>query len=209
MSFTLFGPAFRFHRLFTEQGTTLAAAVGLLEKALRDFPAVAGKCRLMQALAADGRVRSQEITRELSLTFIRPLDREDIYALNASFSECIEAVNSVAGRLGLYDFRQVPGAALELVSNLAAMAGQLQKVVAVLNRGESVAPLLAEIDRLREESDRFLLVGLGELYESTAEAGVEMLEILKWSQLYDRLETAIGRAQAVAGNLEAIVLKNL
>ena len=80
-------------------------------------------------------------------------------------------------------------------------------MLAKLRRGEPLAPEVAAVERLTEESDSLLLVALGELYEEEAEA-TNPLPLLRWSHLLDRLETALDGAGRIAGILESLVIKH-
>ena len=71
-----------------------------LEIILRDFSAVPDKCVRISALMSEGDQVGREIERELSLTFLQPLDREDIRELNRTFQRALQAIGAVSSRLG-------------------------------------------------------------------------------------------------------------
>jgi len=195
-------------------GRYCAATPGYHLATLRVAPRGCRPARLQQRRNDVMELREQgrgirEIARELSLTQIRPLDREDVHELNMALAGSFGAIKGISTRIGLYEFRQIPGAARELAANLSEMSERLQSMVEILNRGLRVEEQSREIEAIRAESDHFLVVGLGELYESQAAGVAELLETIKWSQLYDRLEDATERTQQVANVLESIVQKNL
>jgi len=65
------------------------------------------------------------------------------------------------------------------------------------------------VRKLKKQADMFLLVGLGEIYES-AVGGVEnLLEVLKWSQIYDRLEVVASCIEHTVNVIEGIILKKV
>ena len=53
-----------------------------------------------------------------------------------------------------------------------------------------------------------LLSGLGELYDNPNPNPVEIMEIIKWTHVYDRIDKAFNRAWQLAKAIEGIVLKN-
>ena len=53
-----------------------------------------------------------------------------------------------------------------------------------------------------------LLSGLGELYDNPNPSPAEMMEIIKWTHVYDRIDKAFNRAWQLAKAIEGIVLKN-
>jgi uncharacterized protein Yka (UPF0111/DUF47 family) len=53
-----------------------------------------------------------------------------------------------------------------------------------------------------------LLSGLGELYDSPNTSSAELMEIIKWTHVYDRIDKAFNRTWQLAKAIEGIVLKN-
>jgi uncharacterized protein Yka (UPF0111/DUF47 family) len=61
---------------------------------------------------------------------------------------------------------------------------------------------------LKKEADMLLLLLLGENYERRAENASDLLEIIKWSHIYDRIEETFANAEVLANVIEGITLKN-
>ena len=55
----------------------------------------------------------------------------------------------------------------------------------------------------------FLLVGLGAVYESAGDSVDHLLEAMKWSQIYDRLEDAVSCLEHTANVIERMILKKV
>ncbi len=53
-----------------------------------------------------------------------------------------------------------------------------------------------------------LLSGLGELYDKPSPEPVDVVDIIKWTQVYDRIDKAFNRAWQLAKAIEGIALKN-
>jgi uncharacterized protein len=204
---SLFGPAFPFYRLFQELGTRFAKSVSVLDTIFRDSGEIAEKCTRIQAIETEAEVRSREISRQLSLTLILPRDRDDIHDLNLAFANCIQAVKAVSTRVGLYGLLDSRGSVLELTANLVEIASHIERMLETMNRGRGVEKLARGVGKIRAEADRFLLVGLGELYEMPTTRPQDVLEVVKWSHVYDRLETVLNQAQHVAHTIEGVALK--
>jgi hypothetical protein len=63
--------------------------------------------------------------------------------------------------------------------------------------------------RLKEEAQMFLLVCLGETYESEPKTAPEVLEVVKWGQIYDRLEDTLASTSRLVSIVEGMILKNV
>ena len=209
MSLALFGPKFRFHGLFLARSDLLLEAAKLLREAALDFPGIAGPCTAIHGLTGRSEKMRHEIAEELSLTSIRSPDREEVHLLSHAFTFSFKSIKGIASRLALFRLAAVPPSIREITENLVEMSTQVRSMLEVINRGERPVRLSAAVEEIREELDRFLLVGLGELYESNPCDGAEMIEIIKCAQLYDRLEEAVDCTQQITAILEAIILKSL
>jgi uncharacterized protein len=209
MNTNLFDYAFPFTGLFRRQAQTLQSAARQLQEVLRDLIAVPDKCVRISALVSEGDATCREIERELSLTFIEPLNRQDIRELNLAFQRTFQAVGAVSSRVGLYGFREIQKGAGAQSACLAEMAGEIDPLLEVVVRAGDGAANRERVRRLKKEADTFLLVGLGEIYESAGSSMENLLEALKWSQIYDRLEEAASCLEHTASVIEGIILKKV
>jgi uncharacterized protein len=208
MSFTLFGGAFGFQPLFQAQCSTLQEMTVVLRRLLSERGEVATRCRDINSLLATGTANARAITRELSLTLLRPVERDEINELNVAFLSAIKAVQAIAGRIGLYALAHLPAAAGDLAAELGELMAEVAAMLPLLTKGETGAEHAAAVARIRAEADEFLLLGLGELFERGEASPGGTLEVVKWSLLYDRLEGAIERVEHLGSVLEGILLKH-
>ncbi|MCX6991544.1 MAG: hypothetical protein NT011_00180 [Kiritimatiellaeota bacterium] len=209
MNTNLFNNAFSFFRLFQKQAGTLGDAVKKLDGLFRDFKAVPDQCKYIDTLVAAGDMTCREIERELSLTFIESIDREDIRDLNRAFEQAFQAVHAVSSRVGLYGFRSIEKGAGELAFCLAEMAAEIGPLLEIVVRKGNGAANRERIRKLKEEAGMFLLVGLGAVYESAGGSVDHLLEAMKWSQIYDRLEDAVSCLEHTANVIERMIQKKV
>ncbi|MCX6929156.1 MAG: DUF47 family protein [Verrucomicrobia bacterium] len=209
MNTNLFDNAYPFTRLFHSQADTLEEAVKLLESTLNDFTLIADKCAQIGTLLSKGDSYYREIERELSLTFIDPLDRQDIRELNRALQRTFQGVGAVSSRLGLYGFREIQKGAGAQATCLAEMANELAPLLEVVVRKGTGAANRERVRKLKKEADSFILVGLGELYDSAGGGAENLLEVLKWNQIYDRLEEVASCMEHTVNIIEGIILKKV
>jgi uncharacterized protein Yka (UPF0111/DUF47 family) len=209
MNTNFFNNAFPFFRLFQKQAGTLGDAAKKLDGLFHDFQAVPDQCKQIDVLAAAGDITCREIERELSLTFIESLDREDIRDLNRAFEQSFQAIRAVSRRIGLYGFHSIEKGAGELAFCLAEMAAEIGPLLEIVVRKGNGAVNRERIRKLKEEAGMFLLVGLGEVYESAGSSVDHLLETIKWSQIYDRLEDAVSCLEHTANVIERMILKKV
>ncbi len=209
MNMSLFSNAFSFFRLFREQAGNLHGAVKKLDELFGDFSDVLVRCREIDDLTAAGDRVCREIERELSLTFIESVDREDIRDLNRAFEQTFLAVRAVSSRAGLYGFSRIEKGADDLVSCLSEMASGLGPLLDLVVRKGDGASGRERIRKLREEAGMFLLVGLGAVYESAGAEPARLLDAIKWGQIYDRLEEVANCLERVTHIIERMIQKKV
>jgi len=207
MAFNFFPRTVKFHDLFQEQNAKLTAAGALLREIFHHFHNISDRCAGINRLEAEGNRISREVARQLSLTFITPLDREDIHQINVAQEEVLNLIKAVSTRIGLYHFDAIRPAATELVDNLKLILEETGQMLQCLSRRKEVEQQAERVKHLKEESDNLLLVALGELFEEKG-SGQDALEVAKWTQIYDRIEQAIARAENLACVIEGVALKN-
>ena len=205
----LLGHSFPFAGLFHRQAATLATAAAQLESILRDFTAVPDQCARISVLVSEGEKTSREIERELSLTFIQSLYREDIRELNRAFQRTFQAIGAVSSRLGLYGFREAQKGAAAQAACMAEMTVEIAPLLEAFVREGDTAGRLERARKLKREADVFVLVGLGEIYEAAGARAENLLEALKWSQIYDRLDAATSCLEHIVNVIEGIILKKV
>ena len=209
MRITLFGSEFRFHELFTAQSGHLVVSTALLSKAISGFPQITESVAKIHEIGGLTEDISREIVQELSMTSMRLTDREDVHELNHAFSLSFSVIRRIVSHLGLYGLRTLAPSISEMTENLVEMTSQVPKILEVVNRGQRIDDLTASITEVRREFDYFLLLGLGELYEFQPSTSAEVMEIVKWSHIYDRFEDAMDAIQHITTILESIVLKGI
>ena len=206
---SLFSAAFPFNELFRRQGGRFAESSAVLYSIFSDFKDVSGKCTRIYTLASEADLDAREIARQLSLILILQGDRGDIHELNVAFEACFNSVKAVASRIGLYGFTEMRASARELTEDLVGMSAEIRKMLELINHGAGAQEAARGAMKIRKEAESFLLVGLGELYEQPDVKAEVVLDTVKWSQIYDRLEDALNRAERVAQTIEGMTLKQL
>ena len=63
---------------------------------------------------------------------------------------------------------------------------------------------MVEVHRLENEGDRLVRQAIASLFES----GIDPMVVIRWKDIFERLESAIDSTQRAAFILEGIVIKN-
>ncbi len=208
MSFSLFPKSPKFFQLFLEQNRIIVDAATVLHQIAEEFSDCEDQCQVINRLEAEGDVLNRTIARELSTTFITPIDREDIHEINSSQETILNHIQAVSNRIGVYGLARMRFPAKKMISNIKEMVTGIGSLLTMLSRGQEVTPTVAQVKQLKKECEMLLMSGLGELYEDPTPGPEDVLDIIKWTHVYDRIDKAFNRAWQLAKAIEGIVLKN-
>lgn len=148
------------------------------------------------------------ILRHLSQTFITPIDREDILRISMDQEETMDSLHDMSNRLYIFAFPRLRFPLLRTMRKLGEM-GLLTKVMLKGLSEKRDSHTTKAFRSLRDECDMLLSMGLIELYDLENPSPVDILDIMKWSQVYSRLELTMRRMVTLAETIEEAVLKNV
>ena len=136
--------------------------------------------------------------------FVTPIDREDIYALASALDDIVDYTEEVADYLGLYRIEAPFEQAQALARVLSQACHQLHEAMPRLRSFEDISTYTVEINRLENDGDRISREAMAALFDH----GIDPMVVIRWKDIYERLESAIDSTETVANILEGIVIKN-
>jgi len=208
MALNFFPKVVKFFTLFKQQNDNVVDTVNVLYELFDDYNNIAEKCSKIIKNEYEGNAISKDIARQLFLTFITPIDREDIHAINMAQENTLNSIKAISTRIGFYRFKLIAPGATDLIHKLKLMIESISLMLDLLSKRKEVEEQAEKVRVLKMEADMLLLLLLGETYERPTENTTDLLEIIKWSHIYDRIEEAIANAEVLANVIEGITLKN-
>jgi uncharacterized protein Yka (UPF0111/DUF47 family) len=162
-------------------------------------------------LAAEVKKReheADEITHDVIVridrSFITPLDREDIHLLTSRLDDVIDLLDGTVRRAQMFHLTTAPVHAARLADVLKRAASQIETAVRNMKKPKMMLDHTRALKALEEEGDAIYAEAVGELFSGHPDP----LEVIKWMELYDKLEDAIDQCDNVSNVLESIALKN-
>jgi uncharacterized protein len=144
------------------------------------------------------------IVTKLNSSFITPFDREDIYLLSGALDDVVDLIDDAARAMVMYKVEGATPHARQFGAVIQRMAVQLHEVVSQLERPAGISPRLVEIHRLENEGDDLYHDAISELFEGTPDP----LHVIKWKEIYEKLESAVDRCESVANIIESVIIKH-
>ena len=195
--------------MLAEQNSLLRRMAGLLVEMLDDVANMDHIHKEIAFLEEEADVLHSQIIRDLTQTFITPIDREDILRINQEQEECMDCLHSLSTRLHIFEFTRIRFPALQMARTISAMLDLSHEMLEGLANRRDCHKTRA-FRALRSECDMVLAVGLAELLDEQQEITVpQIMQTLKWSQAYERMSILLEQVNALAETIEEAVLKNV
>jgi uncharacterized protein len=201
----LFAPQGReFFDLFEEAAANVVRAADLLDQMLSRWPDGAESARDIVVCEQEGDRITHDIHQRLNKTFVTPIDREDILELTNDLDDIVDYVDEVADLMGLYKIEAPMQQSQRLAHILLQACRQIAEAMPRLRTFADVSHYTVEITRLENDGDRVSRDAVASLFDE----GIDPMVVIRWKDVYDRLERAIDATEHVANTLQAVVLKN-
>jgi predicted phosphate transport protein (TIGR00153 family) len=201
----VFAPRDRvYFELFEEAGQNIVKATDLLDALLSNYPDSKPLAAEILDCEHEGDRITHDIIDRLNHTFVTPIDREDILALASALDDIVDYTEEVADYLGLYRIEAPMDQAIRLARVLKEATRQIAAAIPRLRGFRDISHYTVEINRLENEGDRITREAVASLFDG----GIDPMVVIRWKDVFERLEAAIDATEKVANILEGIVIKN-
>ena len=208
MRFSLIPREEKFFDLFEKHAENVVLAAKELQSLLNTWQGVEGKVSRIREYEHTCDSITHQIMDNLHRTFVTPIDREDIAAIAERLDDIMDFIDQAAITMQIYKISAPTVRSQELADVIVRSAQEVQKAISLLKKPNELKSILkhsVEINRLENEADVLLRYALAELFDESKE---DVMEIIKWREIYEQLETATDRCEDVANVLEGIVIKH-
>jgi predicted phosphate transport protein (TIGR00153 family) len=193
-----------FFDLFERAGVNVVRAAELMQEMLIRFPDSRGMARDILICEQDGDHITHEVVRRIHETFVTPIDREDVLRLTSALDDIVDYIEEAADYLGLYSVEAPMTQAQALADVLVDATRELAAAFPLMREFKDVRHHIVEVHRLENEGDRIVRNAIASLFEE----GIDPMVVIRWKDIFERLEDAIDATERAAYVLEGIVIKN-
>jgi hypothetical protein len=193
-----------FFDLFNQAGQNTVRAAQLLARMLGNWPEEAGLAREILLAEQEGDRITHDLIHRLNSTFVTPIDGEDIYSLAKEVDDIVDYTEETADFMGLYRIEAAMEQSVALADVLVKSCEQLAEALARLRGFKNLEQYWIEIHRLENDGDRLYRDAVASLFAD----GIDPMVVIRWRDIFLRLERAIDATEAAATTLEGIVIKN-
>jgi hypothetical protein len=193
-----------FFDLFAEAGQNTLRTAKLLRDLLREWPDEGGLSTDILKAEQEGDRITHDIIQRLNTTFVTPIDREDIYGLATQLDDIVDYIEEVADFMGLYRIEAPMDQSQALADVLVKSCEQLYGLLQNLRGFKDLDHYWIEIHRLENDGDRIYRDAVASLFADR----IDPMVVIRWRDIFLRLERAIDATETSASVVEGIVVKN-
>ena len=193
-----------FFELFSQLAQRITTSAKLLHELFSDPARIAHFETAIKNVEHEADDLAYQVNARIDTSFITPIDREDIHRLASRLDNVVDLIDGTARRAAMFRISESRPQALRLTAVLVEAAALIEKSVNEVKKPKNVAENGREMKRLEEAGDAVYQEAVGALFAGSPDP----LDVIKWKELFDKIEEAIDECDDVSNVLESIALKN-
>ena len=194
----------QFYDLFAQVANRMSGSANLLHELFKDPQHVAQHVASIKKLEHEADNLTHDTIDRINRTFVTPFDREDIHELAGELDDVVDLIDGCARRASIFHITECRDHSVILSEVLLRATRTIEEAVVKMKDPKAVAAANRQLKLLEEEGDALYHEAVEQLF---AEGG-NPIEVMKWKELYDKIEDAIDQCEDVGNTLQSIALKN-
>jgi len=173
-----------------------------------DFGNLKEHAQKIMDLEHEGDQLTHDLQNRIAATFITPLDKEDLKDLSSALDDVTDYIEAAAARAELYRVDAPRPEMHKLAEQLVRITELTEQAIGEMQTGfrrnSKLHDVLKEIHTVENASDKQFRTALSNLFH---EPGIDALTVIKWKELFDRVETAVDKCEDIAAIIGTILIK--
>ncbi len=197
----------KFYDMFEELANKIEEGGKMFTDILNNYEQSEAKIAKLKEIEHEADIITHRTYEKMHRTFLTPLDREDIYNLVNKMDSVLDMIEAAAVRMQLYKIKKPVDEIKELARILNLAIGKIKKIVHALRdkkKSQEILEDCVEINTLENEGDIVLRMTMARLFEREKDP----IELIKWKEIFERIEESIDVCEDVSNIIEGIVLKH-
>jgi uncharacterized protein Yka (UPF0111/DUF47 family) len=196
----------KFFAFYQQQAQNIVKMAQQLKDMIYIWQNLKERADVLADMEQDGDAITHDVLRLLHRTYATPFDREDIPALANALDNIADRIHEIANALYLYGIKCPTERAKELCDIIHIATLEVEGGVSEMSSQIRKSKLLkrcATINQIEHSGDSIYRAALAELF---AEPN-DMATVVKWREVYQKMESTIDGCEDFADALEGIALK--
>ncbi|MGI6469639.1 MAG: DUF47 domain-containing protein [Syntrophomonadaceae bacterium] len=198
----------KFFSYFEEIADAISEAADILKDFLQHQTDPVDNLELISAVEERGNETMSKVMDQINNSFVTPFDREDILELTREMTNVLDHIQGTMEKIVIYKAgKPKENYVLKLAYVLQAAAQEIKSAVAQLPdvRGNhnGIIEASEKIRSYEHEGDYLYRAGIALLFENNR----NVIDIIKWKEIYEHLETTLDYCENVSNILKGIAVK--
>lgn len=196
-----------FFDLFVESARYFNKGALLMDDVMIDHSKAEVKVKEIQDLEHAADKINDKIIDKLNLTFITPIDREDIYSLANGLDDGVDYLQGTLQRIVMYHTGEPREGAVQLTKLLIESTDEIIKALEMLKdlkkNQAAIMDHIQKVYRLESEGDRIFCREIAYLFDQVKDP----IELIKWKDILEYLEDTTDHCERIADLIRGVVMK--
>ena len=161
----------------------------------------------MHAIEHEADGVKHEMTAALAKAFVTPMEREDMAQISANIDEVADFIEEVIQRMYVNRIEKVMPEAIEFAGKIVECCEMMKEMLSELvnfKKPKKLHEMIIALSHKEEECDQLYL----EATLKSADFSDNVLTVMFWRDILDRLEKCADACEHVGDSIETIVMKN-
>jgi len=198
-----------FFDLFDRMARTVVSAADMLVEFIENFERIENtkeQCRTMKEIEHEGDEITHQIYEQLNLTFITPLEPEEISRLASALDDILDYIDGTMQQMYSYGITETDNSMIELAKLIQLSVIEIERAVNsirnIKNPGQ-IEDRCIEVNRLENVADTVLGHAIMDLFRTE-----DAITIIKLKDVYENLEIATDKCEDAANVLSDIAIRH-
>jgi len=198
-----------FFDLFDRMARTVVSAADMLVEIVENFAKIENveeQCRAMKEIEHLGDEITHEIYEQLNLTFITPLEPEEISRLASALDDILDYIDGTMQQMYSYGITETDNSMVELAKLVQLSVIEIEKAVngiRTIKNPTQIEERCIEVNRLENIADNVLGRAIMDLFKTK-----DAITIIKLKDIYENLEIATDKCEDAANVLSDIAIRH-
>lgn len=195
-----------FFDLLAQQATVVLKASEELVTLVETNEDIPSRIRKIKDLEHEGDKITHEIYERLNVTFITPLEPQEISHLASALDDILDYIDGSARKMGYYQITESDAHMREFAKLIQLSVTELQEAVTKIRKikdPQSIEARCIEVNRLENVADEVLAHAIIDIFNTQ-----DPIRILKFKDIYDWLELATDKCEDAANVLSDIAIRH-
>lgn len=168
---------------------------------------VVAEGQIIHRLENEGDEIVHEIMLELDRSFITPIDREDIMLITEQIDDVLDGINAITYQFDNFLISEMRPKTTEIVSCIVEATTGLAVVTQEFSKfkhSKKLKEMIIHVNTVEGRGNILYNTLVKELFSKEK----DVLEVIKWKELYRRFEEVIDMSEKAVNVLAGLVIKN-